>query len=154
MRLGAAKDNRDESAAAPPVDSAIAGLEEAEERRGNLLRLIQIRLATRGFGKNLACLSTNSSRAPVAASSSIEAVSFSSTRTAKRFSSLRCAAAIQIVRPLESIKWQMKCVPMSSTIPAHVYCLSHDAVIRIYDAAGNVIPVNVRPPCLTDYSLS
>ena len=23
-----------------------------------------------------------------------------------------------------------------------------------YDAAGNVIPVNVRPPCLTDYSLS
>ena len=34
MRLGAAKDNRDESAAAPPVDSAIAGLEEAEERSG------------------------------------------------------------------------------------------------------------------------
>jgi len=107
-----------------------------------------------GVGKNLACLSTNSSRAPVAASSSIKAVSFSSTRTAKRFSSLCCASAIQIVRPLESIKWQMKCVPMSSTIPAHVYCLSHDAVIRIYDAAGNVIPVNVRPPCLTDYSLS
>jgi hypothetical protein len=45
------------------------------------------------------------------------------------FCSPRCSSAIQIVRPLESIGWQMKCVPMSPTIPAHVY----------------LIPVTVRP---------
>jgi hypothetical protein len=40
-----------------PVDSAIAGLEEAKNLAGKVLRLIQDRLSDAEFGKNLANLS-------------------------------------------------------------------------------------------------
>jgi hypothetical protein len=69
------------------VDSAIAGLKEAKNLAGKVLRLIQDRLSDAEFGKNLANLSTNSPQARIADSSSINAVSNSSARTMKRFPS-------------------------------------------------------------------
>ena len=62
------------------VDSAIAGLEEAENLAGKVLRLIQIGLATPSLAGISPTCQTNSPQARIADSSSTNAVSFSSER--------------------------------------------------------------------------
>jgi hypothetical protein len=108
-------------------------------------------------------------------SSSTNAVNISSARTTKRFPSPRCASTIQIVRPLESKADLAAPTPtgfaeivsdhLPITLHAAAFCLfcarhsnrrneighakfysrSHDAVIRVYDAAGNVIETHEHP---------
>jgi hypothetical protein len=71
--------------------------------------------------------------AKVADSSSRNAVSFSSARTTRRFPSPRCAL------PFGRL-WYGEPDAISNAIDyAKFYSCSHDAVIRIYDEAGNVI---------------
>src|ERR1700730_6329196 len=85
------------------VDSAVAGLEEAKNPAGKVLRLIQIFLTPPSFEKISPVRQVNSPQPRIADSSSRNAVSFSSARTMDRFPLPRCGSAIQIVRPLESI---------------------------------------------------
>src|SRR5437762_11188752 len=79
-----------------------AGLEQAKNLAGGVLRLIQIRLTTPSLPKIVRVCQDNSPRLRIADSSSRNAVSFSSARTTKRFPSPRCASAIQIMRPSEA----------------------------------------------------
>src|SRR2546423_9942172 len=79
-----------------------AGLEQAKNLAGGVLRLIQIRLTTPSLPKIVRVCQDNSPRLRIADSSSKNAVSFSSARTTKRFPSPRCASAIQIMRPSEA----------------------------------------------------
>jgi hypothetical protein len=68
----------------------VAGREKAKEPSGgNVLRLIQIRLATPSMQKISLTCQENWPRFRIADSSSIKAVSFSSARTTKRFPSSR-----------------------------------------------------------------
>src|SRR3984893_11544950 len=85
------------------VDSAVAGLEEAKNPAGKVLRLIQIFLTPPSFEKISPACRGNSPQVQIANSSLVNAVSISSARTTKRFPLPRCWSAIQIVRPLESI---------------------------------------------------
>ena len=89
------------------------------------------------FSKNPDSLSRESPQARIAASSS---VNFSSARTTKRFPS-RCGSAIQIVRPSQpSAETQPQLQPALLRLSAMIsYSRSLDAVIRVYDDAGNVI---------------
>jgi hypothetical protein len=84
------------------VVSAIAGLEEAKNPAGKVLRLIQILLTPPSFEKISPICQVNSPQPRIADSNSRNAVSFSSARTTNRFPSSRCASTIQIVRPSES----------------------------------------------------
>src|SRR5256714_7657252 len=73
-----------------------AGLEQAKNLAGGVLRLIQIRLTTPSLPKIVRVCQDNSPRLRIADSSSRNAVSFSSARATKRFPSPRCASAIQM----------------------------------------------------------
>ena len=63
------------------IDSAIAGLEEAKNLAGEVLRLIQIFLTPAEFSKIFAGMSTKFAASADRRSNSRNAVSFSSART-------------------------------------------------------------------------
>jgi hypothetical protein len=86
------------------VDSAVAGLEEAKNPAGKVLRLIQIFLTPPSFEKISPACRGNSPQVQIANSSLVNAVSISSARTTKRFPSSRCASAIQFARWNQSLK--------------------------------------------------
>jgi hypothetical protein len=67
----------------------IAGPEEAKNRRANVLRLIQIRLATLSFEKSRLPVKPNRPQARIVVSNSMSAVKFSSARTTFSVAAMR-----------------------------------------------------------------
>ena len=117
------------------------GSEGGEEpQRGNVLRLIQIRLATPSLQKiSLGC-QANSTQPQIADSSSRNAVSFSSARTIKRFPSSRCASATKIVCPLELI------VDTQPQLQPALLRLSEDDLVRNHSTTPVESNVRRRSP--------
>src|SRR6266487_4424263 len=93
-----------------------------EPSGGNVLRLIQIRLAVSSLEKiTSSCQRQKSRQSRTADSSLIDAVSFSSARTTKRFPSPRRASAIQIPCPQEpTAQTQPQLQPASPSLSAMI----------------------------------
>jgi hypothetical protein len=103
-----------------------------EPSGGNVLRLIQIRLATLSLQKISLVCQGKSAQLQIADSSSKNAASFSSARTTKRFPSPRCASAIQIVRPSESIAETQPLTPTGfAELIGYHFPLAHFEIVPV-----------------------